>query len=112
MRLLCETATFELLPALRAIITRSLMQKYNYNQSEVAQVLSITQPAVSQYKKELRGQAARILEKDKDVVDFVERLCAEINSGAVKPERLHEKFCEVCKILRKKKLIYPDMLCE
>jgi predicted transcriptional regulator len=109
MRLLCETATFEFLPAIRALITKELIQAYNYNQSEVAKALCITQPAVSQYKKELRGQGVKVLEKDADVANFVKMLCAEINSGRVKPEELHARFCEVCKILRKKKLVCVDI---
>jgi predicted transcriptional regulator len=113
MRLLCETATFEFIPAVRALITRELMEKYNYTQTDVAKVLSITQPAVSQYKKELRGQAARILEKDKEVLSFISNLCAEIHTKQVRPEDLHGKFCELCKMLRKKKLICSDIaVCE
>jgi len=113
MRLLCETATFEFLPAVRALITKELIQKYNYTQTDVAKALGITQPAVSQYKKELRGQSVRILEKNEEVLNLVSKLCAEINTGQVKPEELHAKFCEVCKLLRKKKLIHPDTpLCE
>lgn len=101
MKLLCENATFNFLPAVRAMITRELMQKYNYSQTEVAKALGITQPAVSQYKKELRGQAVRLLEKNKEVVDFIVALCAEINAKTVNPEDLQERFCELCKVLRK-----------
>ncbi len=109
MRLLCETATFEFIPAIRALITRELMEKYNYTQTDVARVLNITQPAVSQYKKELRGQAAKILEKDEEVLSFISNLCAEIHTKQVRPENLHEKFCELCKLLRRKKLIWKGI---
>jgi predicted transcriptional regulator len=109
MRLLCEAATFELLPAVRALLTRELMQKYNYTQTDVAKALGITQPAVSQYRKQLRAQSARILEKDEDITSFVNNLAAEISAGRVRPHDLHPKFCEVCKLLRKKGIVCSDI---
>jgi predicted transcriptional regulator len=105
MRLLCEAATLKFLPAIRALITKELIRRYNYTQTEVAKVLGITQPAVSQYKKELRGQAVRVLEKDEEVLNFIKQICAEIYTGQLAPEEIQMKFCEICKLLRKKGLI-------
>ena len=49
----------------RSIITRELLEKYNFSQKEVAEVLGVTQPAVSQYKRSCRGSDAMELEKNK-----------------------------------------------
>jgi len=49
MKPFCEIIVAKILPAMRAIITKELMQTYGFNQTEVAQKLGITQPAISQY---------------------------------------------------------------
>ena len=64
MRFPCEDLVKYVIPAIRAIIVKELNQKYEKNQIEIANLLSITQPSVSYYLRGERGErGAKIIEK-------------------------------------------------
>ena len=52
-------------------MTRELLTKYNMTQQNAADLLGITQAAVSQYNRQSRGSKVKILEKEE--VEFVEK---------------------------------------
>lgn len=49
MRFESEVISEEVLPAIRSIMASQLKQEYGLKQEEIAEKMSITQPAVSQY---------------------------------------------------------------
>lgn len=67
MRLFCETVVNEVLPAVRSIVARELAER-GYTQTEIADMMGVTQPAVSQYLSTTRGQRVQRI-KAADVVD-------------------------------------------
>lgn len=101
----CEIIVSSVLPALRALIAKELIQTYNLNQSEVAKKLGITQPAISHYKRELRGQRVKLLQSNKEIMDVIKKLSADIASGDVKATQIVKRFCDICKMVRKEKII-------
>lgn len=54
MRLFCETVVNEVLPAVRSIVARELADR-GHTQTEIADMMGVTQPAVSQYLSSTRG---------------------------------------------------------
>jgi predicted transcriptional regulator len=62
MRFESEVVSENLLPAVRSILARKLSEEYGLNQEEIASLLDITQPAVSQYLNEKRADQS-IVEK-------------------------------------------------
>ncbi len=57
MLLPSEIETKTLIPAIRAIISRRLVNDYNMKEEDVAKLLGITQAAVSNYIRGTRGDA-------------------------------------------------------
>jgi predicted transcriptional regulator len=53
----CEVAAKSVIPALRAMIARELIEDYGMKQELVAERLGITQAAVSKYRHQVRGEA-------------------------------------------------------
>jgi len=104
MKPLCEIIVADILPALRALITKELMDDYGLNQSQVSLKLGITQPAISYYKRELRGNKIKILKSNKKIMNMIHRLSGEIVSSS-KNENLHKRFCSICKAIRRERLI-------
>lgn len=104
MKPFCEIIVSEVLPALRAIIAKELMH-LGLNQSQISKKLGITQPAVSQYMRELRGQNVKMLTSSKGVMEAVKILAHEIATGDVKGADLHMRICEICKTIRKQHLL-------
>jgi len=105
MRPVCEIMVQEVFPGLRAMIAINLQEKYGMNQSEVAKRLGISQPAISQYIRHLRGSKKETkIFKNKKVENEVNRICEKISRGT-NYEDLVEEFCKICKLIRKNGLI-------
>ena len=105
MKPFCEVIVQDILPALRALIAKELMSTHNLTQQEVAKKLGISQAAVSQYRREMRGFKIKLLQKDKEVMDNIEKLAARIASDDVDTVGASDQCCLICKALRNKKLI-------
>jgi predicted transcriptional regulator len=99
MKIFCETVFVDVLPALRAAITKELLEKYGMSQEEIAKRLGITQPAVSQYKTGIRGHMK--LASNEKLIKLAKNLASEIASGST----LYEKICEICEKTRSEKLL-------
>ena len=105
MKPFCEIIVADVMPALRALITKELMDKYGLNQTEVAEKLGITQPAVSQYRKALRGHNVRLLESNKKILELINSLSHDVNKGTVQPSVMLQRLCLICKTIREEKII-------
>ena len=60
----CEFFVNEILPGIRAVLAKNLMEKKKMSQKAVAEIIGTTQPAISQYCRELRGHRKRNLSED------------------------------------------------
>ena len=104
MKLYCEVVVKDVLPALRSLVTKELLQNYEMNQVEVSKKLGITQPAVSQYKKELRGNLVKKLGKNKDSMRLVKILSKKIAKGKMTSAQTNIKFLELSRKIIQKEL--------
>jgi predicted transcriptional regulator len=94
----CEKIV-KILPVIRANIARELIKNYNLSQERVAEILGITQSAVSQYTKNIRGKELKaieetlILESGDEFKKAVKEMCEEIMKG----ESFESVICKFCK---------------
>ncbi len=105
MKPYCETVTQFILPTLRALIAKELIEKHKLTQQEAAKKLGISQAAVSQYTRELRGFRTKILQRDKKISQEIENLAAKLISGDLNFISSMEDFCNICKNIRKKRFL-------
>jgi uncharacterized protein len=94
----CEVATKSVIPALRAMIARELIEDYGMKQELVAERLGITQAAVSKYRHQVRGEAV-----DLGTSTEVRRISKDIASSLVEkadPINISRKFCQACTDIR------------
>jgi predicted transcriptional regulator len=105
MKPFCEIIVSKVLPAMRAIVTRELMHTYGLSQTETARRLGVTQPAISQYSRELRGYNVKLLKSSPKVMKEVKGLAAEIASGKTSPRDMPARICEICGSIRKERVI-------
>ncbi|MEM2510345.1 MAG: transcriptional regulator, partial [Candidatus Methanomethylicia archaeon] len=69
----CEIAVRFTLPAIRLLIAKKLVEKYNFTQTSAAKALGTTQPAISYYIQSKRGwRLSEKLMKIDEVKLFVE----------------------------------------
>ena len=97
----CEKFVNYYLPAIRAILAHELLVRHGMTQAEVAERLGLTQPAVSQYKKGVRGKTVSLIQENRKIMKMLEELANMISSGAVDKTLLSEKMCEICKAIRR-----------
>jgi len=65
--------------------------------------LGMTQPAISQYKRELRGKKKLI--DDNEILQQIKNIASKVASGELDSNSATMEFCDICKLVRKKKLI-------
>jgi predicted transcriptional regulator len=92
MKLFCEIIV-ELLPSLRALIAEELMNGYRLNQKEIAKRLFVTQPAISQYLRNLRGGERKLLDGS---VQEIRNLCSRLYNNEVGKEELLKELYNIC----------------
>lgn len=109
MTLPCEVAVKSVIPAIRSAIARELTKSYGLKQEEVAQLLGVTQTAVSKYTRHCRGAVIEVNEVD-DAQPVLKETVWSLANGEMNKYELAEKLCLVCKIIRKKGLMCK--LCE
>ncbi|MFH1473678.1 MAG: helix-turn-helix domain-containing protein [Candidatus Aenigmatarchaeota archaeon] len=105
MKPYCETVAQVLLPTLRALIAKELIEKYKFTQQDAASKLGLTQSAISQYSRNLRGSKIKILERDKEINEQIEEFASRIASGELDSSNTIVPFCNICKKVRKSKIL-------
>jgi predicted transcriptional regulator len=101
MKLYCEVVAKEILPSLRALIAKTLIEKHKLTQIEAAKRLELTQGAISQYYRYLRGVKTKQLEKDEAIIKKIEEFAAKLASDVSHKEAV-EGFYDLCKLAIKK----------
>ena len=95
----CEYLLWNLLPAVRKEIAKSMVNDFRLNQKEAAMKLGITPAAVSMYLTDKRGN---IKIRDKKIINEI-KVSAE---NIIKDENIDliEETCRLCKIIKSKGL--------
>ena len=103
MKTICEVVVHDILPTLRAAIAKELINSYDLNQGEVAKLLDVSQPAVSQYLRQLRGNNNFL--ENKEVQNEIKELSSKLREGQITSEELSTKMCIVSKLIIENGLI-------
>jgi len=111
MKPLCEYMISEMLPGFRALVAKKLMEDHGFSQTEVAELLDTTQPAISQYRRELRGRKTSVFLKHHELLAFIENVTARIARGEVRPDHTALEFCKMCKLMRDRDIVTGVSLC-
>jgi len=98
----CESIVPAVLPALRALVAKELVEQFSLSQVEVARRLGITQAAVSQYLSQKRGnQLLHRLESVPEVKSGVLKVAANLGTESTPPVDAMLVFCSLCEVLRR-----------
>jgi predicted transcriptional regulator len=105
MKHYCEVIAQNVLPTVRALLAKTLMEKHGLTQKQTAEKLGISQAAISQYSRELRGFKIKNLQKNKNIISEIESLANKLIKNSERPEVIMLNTCKICKEIRKSKLI-------
>ncbi len=99
----CELGVKIVLPVIRGAVASELNNQHGLKQTQIANLLGVTQAAVSNYLRKNRGTAFNLSE-DKQLQNIVEAIAVLITKkGSKQATRL--KICIFCKTIRKKGLL-------
>jgi predicted transcriptional regulator len=87
------------LPALRAMISKRLIEKYDMTQQEAADRLGLTQASISNYARKARGVMLN-LDTDPNIVRAADEVAAELASGNPDQREALRLMTEVCDYIR------------
>jgi predicted transcriptional regulator len=107
MKPLCESVSQQILPAVRAVLAKKLIENYNLSQNQVAFLLETTQPAISQYKRDARGYKDGIFDDNPNLIEIIDSIARRLASGEISPQQSNGEFCKICQILHQEAAVCP-----
>ena len=107
MLLPVEIETKTLIPALRAILAKRLIEEHSIREEEVSKLLGVTQAAISNYIRGTRGDPILItkLLAVKEVAEMVDDICSNLASNMAYTPASLSKFIGLCNYIKSSLLI-------
>jgi predicted transcriptional regulator len=100
----CEVGVKTVLPAIRALMARAIVEKHGLKEKQAAEILGSSQSAISRYTTRNRGNMLTI-ENVTEVQTLIDQM---INLLIHKPNqkmKILNLFCQTCTIIREKGLM-------
>lgn len=93
----CEKFVKNYLPSLKANIVKCLYNDYNLNQTQISKALDITQAAVSQYIRGVRGSEELSDELIEETEKAADNLYELYEKDEITDEERAKVWCSICK---------------
>ena len=91
-------------PAIKALMAKKLVEEHELKQDQVAKMLGISQSAVSKYSRNIRGYAVR-LDSIEEIYPLLNEMATLAMTKTYKRACFIELFCETCVAIRRKKVM-------
>jgi predicted transcriptional regulator len=104
MLLPCEVGVRTVLPAVKALMARTIVEKHGLKEQQAADILGLSQSAVSRYINKGRGNLMSI-ENVPEVQKLIEEMTHSILYEPQKKQEILTLFCATCKTIRRKGLL-------
>ena len=96
----CESVVNEILPLARSLIAKKLVDAYGFSQTNAAKRMGISQPAVSQYRKNIRGRKTGLLAENPQFTEIANDIAKRIAEGSTNPEQVSKEMCRFCELIQ------------
>jgi predicted transcriptional regulator len=109
MLLPSEIEAKSLIPAIRSILAKKLVEEKHFREEEVAKVLGITQAAVSNYIRGTRGDSGLIskLTSQQQIMRMIQEISDELSVSRAYTASTLSKFSSLCNFIR-----YSLIICD
>ncbi len=99
MRPPCEVVVKIVLPSIRALVAKGLIEKYDMTQKKVSEKLGVTQPAISQY---MGGKHAfwKELTENEEIMDLINDFEERLMVGESEIFDITSMICDICMRIR------------
>ena len=106
MILPCEVGVKTVLPAVKAVMARSIMEKHGLNEKQTADILGLSQSAVSRYAARERGNLLNI-EATPEIIALIDQMVTHLIKAPDDKAEILKLFCQTCTSIREKGLMCP-----
>ena len=100
----CEVAVKTVSPAIRALLAQTLIEKHELKENQVAEILGVTQSAVSKYNKKVRGTAIP-MENIPEIQTITNQMIPLLLAKPIQHMEVMNLFCQACAMIRSKGLM-------
>jgi predicted transcriptional regulator len=100
----CEVAVKSVIPAVKALIATELVEKRGLRQNEAAEILGISQSAVSKYTRKVRGYVIRV-DGIEEINPLIDKMIKLLVSGTDQRAEFLRVFCQTCVSIRRTSLM-------
>ncbi len=100
----CEVGVKTVLPAVKAVMARSIVEKRGLNEKQTADILGLSQSAVSRYVGRERGNLLEI-EGTPEVLTLIDQMVTHLIEQPDNKIEFLKLFCQTCQTIREKGLM-------
>jgi hypothetical protein len=100
----CEVAVRSVIPAVKALMAKELIEQQGLRQDQVAEILGISQSAVSKYSRKVRGHAIKV-DDIEEIQPFIDDMLNLLLDRTRQSAELLHLFCKTCVAIRKTSLM-------
>lgn len=100
MILPCEVAVKSVVPAVKALMAQELVKEHGLKQDQVAEILGISQSAVSKYSRKVRGYVIEV-DKVEEIRPLITGMIVMVMKGEHQRGEFLQLFCQTCATIRK-----------
>lgn len=102
----CIIVVRYILPAIRVLIAKELVEKHGLKRVRAAEKMGITPAAVTQYLKKVRGETkVKMVEDSDEAVKIISDLANNIAKDEASPYDVLQNICKICQIMRSQGLL-------
>jgi uncharacterized protein len=101
----CEVGVKTILPAVKAIMARTIVEKHGLKEKDTATLLGLSQSAISRYMNRGRGNNLLEIEKTSEVQSLIDQMVTYLVKEPEKKREIMTLFCQTCKTIREKGLM-------
>ncbi len=97
----CMVVVQYILPAIRSLVMKDLIEKHKMRKIEVATKMELTPAAITQYLQGKRGAAfAEEILRSKEVMGMIADIAEMVARSNLPTDKLVVKLCAACSIIR------------
>jgi len=102
----CMIVTSQVLPAVRVLVAKDLIETHELRPTIVAHKMGLTPAAVTQYVSGARGgKLVHALQESERVKRLLDRLVSELLKAQPDQYALMAAVCELCRVIREERML-------
>ena len=101
---ICELIVTNILPAVRSVMAKNLLEK-GFTQGEIAKMMGLSQPSVSHYLKGIRAKNTESFFEDKQIKELIDSTLGHVMTHNPNPQEIDAAICNICRDLKHKGLM-------